>query len=88
MNTLPKKILRITDLVFTLPDNFEGNISDAIKAIADYTSNRHKMMQVQEDNKSSVESLFENISTNTADSKLCMKYGIFECDENGNYILK
>ena len=88
MNKLPKKILHISDLVFTLPDNFEGDISDAFKTIADYTSNKRKMMEIKEDNKSSVETLYENITTNSADSKLCMRYGIFECDENGNYILK
>ena len=88
MNHLPKKILRITDLVFTLPDNFEGDIKDAIKLIAEYISNRQKMTHVGDDAKTSVESLFENLSSNTSDSKLCMKYGIFECDERGNYILK
>ena len=84
-NVLPKKIVRITDLTFTLPNDFNGDIVDALEAIVQYYSNIRNVKELNDD-KSTVESLLENSSY--VNNKLCMKYGIFDCDENGNYILQ
>lgn len=84
---LPKKILRISDLTFTLPDNFEGDIISAIDVMLDYMKTKPEFQLLDNDQKSTVESLFEHLK-NTDEPKICMQYGIFECDDNGNYILK
>ena len=87
---LPKKILRITDLTFSLPDDFDGDIADAIRVMLDYITTKPELTPLGDnDSKSTIESLFDNIlSENKNSSKICMRYGIFERDSNGNYILK
>ena len=34
--TLPKKILRIEDLIFILPDDFDGDLQSGLRLLADY----------------------------------------------------
>ena len=34
--TLPKKILRIEDLIFILPDDFDGDLQGGLRLLADY----------------------------------------------------
>lgn len=80
----PKKILRITDLTFTLPDDFNGDVQEALNCVVDYLSKQRELKQVN-DGKSTVESVFTKSPSN---NRLGMIYGIFECDKDGNYILK
>jgi len=84
---LPKKIFRISDLTFTLPDDFEGNVVNAIELVVEYLKTKPEFNQLSDDDKSTIESLFENIK-NKSESKICMQYGIFECNADGDYILK
>lgn len=83
MNILPKKLLRITDLTFILPDDFDGDFLDALNILTNYINNIKKFNNVNEETISTIESLF-----NKDDSKLCMRYGIFEADHDCNYKLK
>lgn len=83
MNRFPKKLLRITDLTFVLPDDFNGDFLDALNILTNYVNNRNSFDNVEDKNTSTVESL---LNDNT--SKLCMKFGIFEADEDNNYKLK
>lgn len=84
MSTLPKKLLRITDLTFVLPDDFNGDFPDALNILTDYINSINRFNNVDEENTSTVESLLSNNDT----SKLCMRYGIFEADNEFNYKLK
>lgn len=83
MNTFPKKLLRITDLTFVLPDDFDGDFIDALNILTNYVNRKHKLDQMDDKSTSTVESLLIN-----SNSKLCMKFGIFEADDDNNYKLK
>lgn len=83
MNTFPKKLLRITDLTFVLPDDFNGDFSDALNILTDYINNINGFNNVDEENTSTIKSLL-----NSDNSKLCMRFGIFEADDDCNYKLK
>ena len=87
--TLPKKILHIEDLIFILPDDFDGDLQSGLRLLADYLDMEFKkgkkksrsLSNVEKDNLSA---LLENKDT----VQVAMNYGIFEIDENGNYNLK
>ena len=76
----PKKILKISDLTFILPDNFSGNLQNALMLLAaylnvvwhtDYTSkNKNRCF------------------SDSGEIRVDMRYGIFEIDENGDYQIK
>lgn len=40
MNEVPKKLLKIEDLTFILPDDFHGNLKDAINILSDYINSK------------------------------------------------
>ena len=80
----PKNILRITDLTFVLPDDFDGNLKDAIQSLSDYLIPNEETI-LHDGDRSTVESLFKD---SDQDSKLCMRYGIFKLDDDGNYKLQ
>ena len=84
---LPRKIFRISDLTFTLPDDFEGDVVNAIELVVEYLRSKPEFNHLSDNDKSTIESLFQNIKNN-AESKICMQYGIFECNDEGDYILK
>jgi hypothetical protein len=82
---LPKKILRVEDLTFILPDDFDGDLQSALRLLANYLDVEFQNGKFNPKEKSEkFPSLFEDDGTNRAS----MKYGIFEMDENGNYQLK
>lgn len=80
----PKNILRITDLTFVLPDDFDGDLKDAVQSLTDYLI-LNKETVLHDGDRSTVESLFKDSDQN---SKLCMRYGIFKLDDNGDYKLQ
>ena len=81
---LPKKILRIEDLTFILPDDFAGGLSEAVDTLSDYiqTSNIKQL----NDDESTVLSLLSRIQQGDC-ARLCIKYGVFEKVDNANYRL-
>lgn len=83
MKRKPKNILRISDLTFILPDDFEGDLQEAIQLLKDHLD-REVKSEIIHDNFTSVRTLL-SASNNP---KLCMRYGLFEIDEHGNYKLR
>lgn len=83
MSMFPKKLLRITDLTFVLPDDFNGDFTDALNILTNYVNSKNNFDNVEDKNTSTVESLLNDTA-----SKLCMKFGIFEADDDNNYKLK
>lgn len=74
---LPKKILRIKDLMFILPDTFSGDLSQALELFLKYreknAKNRHTVDP--DDILSAAEILMMTINES---AKFCGQYGIFE----------
>ena len=83
---MPKKLLRITDLTFVLPDDFSGDVRDALKELTGYMCTKSDLNTIQTDTASTIENIFK--SKEGRDPRLCMMYGIFESDDDGNYALK
>lgn len=83
MNKQPKNILRISDLTFVLPDDFDGNLWEAIDMVSEHIKCKSFPKKVS-DKYSTIKTLL----VAEGDPKLCMKFGIFTIDENGNYKLK
>ena len=84
MANSPKNILRISDLTFVLPDNFNGELKEAVQILSDYLKMNEETI-LDNDNSSTVESLLKDSDKK---SKVCMKYGIFKLDADGNYKLQ
>lgn len=81
---IPKKLLRIEDLTFVLPDDFEGGIEDAFRCLTDYINTT--IADCIRSNLSEDENFAIVISGNN-DRKISLKYGIFEVGEDGEYHL-
>ena len=80
--TIPKKILLVKDLTFILPDNFDGNLSDALTEYINYRNTNINSIKVTDIN--NMLSSTEVILSSNEDIKSCILYGIVELD-NGNY---
>jgi hypothetical protein len=82
---LPKKVLRIEDLTFILPDDFDGNLQSALRLLAEYLDIEFRDGKFDPKGKSEkMPSLFEDTEGN---NRAAMMYGIFEIDDDGNYHL-
>lgn len=79
---LPKKILRITDLTFILPDDFNGNVQNALMMLAAYLNIELKTFHMGGIPVKTTPTIQNGVP------KVRMEYGIFELDENGKYQLK
>lgn len=90
--TLPKKILRIEDLIFILPDDFDGDLQSGLRLLADYLDVEFKKDKNSKKSKRSTSNVEKDNLTILLENKdtvqVAMNYGIFEIDENGNYNLK
>lgn len=90
--TLPKKILRIEDLIFILPDDFDGDLQSGLRLLADYLDMEFKKDKKSKKTKGSASNVEKDNLTMLLENKdtvqVAMNYGIFEIDENGNYNLK
>lgn len=90
--TLPKKILRIEDLIFILPDDFDGDLQSGLRLLADYLEVEFKKDKNSKKSKRSTSNVEKDNLTMLLENKdtvqVAMNYGIFEIDENGNYNLK
>ena len=90
--TLPKKILRIEDLIFILPDDFDGDLQSGLRLLADYLDMEFKKDKKSNKKKRSTANVEKDNLTVLLENKdtvqVAMNYGIFEIDENGKYKLK
>ena len=90
--TLPKKILRIEDLIFILPDDFDGDLQSGLRLLVDYLDMEFKKDKNSKKSKRSTSNVEKDNLTMLLENKdtvqVAMNYGIFEIDENGNYNLK
>ena len=90
--TLPKKILRIEDLIFILPDDFDGDLQSGLRLLADYLDVEFKKDKNSKKSKRSTSNVEKDNLTmlleNKDKEKVAMNYGIFEIDENGKNNLK
>lgn len=86
---IPKKLLRVEDLTFILPDDFDGNIQSALRLLAAYLdieflNGRFNPKNKRDSDQTNLEELFGN-----NEKRVSMNYGIFEMDEkDGKYYLK
>lgn len=79
---LPKKVLKIVDLTFTLPDDFEGTFEDAVMEFLIYRSDHiKKKIPSEMEQYSSTEILL----TQDDDFAVCGSYGLLKLNENGEY---
>lgn len=87
MNTeLPKKILRIKDFTFILPDDFEGSFEDALQSFNEYNK-QHKKPSTLADIDEKYSATAALLSSKN-ESKACGAYGIFAFNtEIGKYEL-
>lgn len=79
---LPNKLLKVEDLTFVLPDDFEGSIEDAMQLMVQYLKIFFKDKELQ--STGVPPSVFED----PENRKLSMKFGIFERGNDGQYYLK
>ena len=90
--TLPKKILRIEDIILILPDDFDGDLQSGLRLLADYLDVEFKKDKNSKKSKRSTSNVEKDNLTMLLENKdtvqVAMNYGIFEIDENGNYNLK
>lgn len=80
MENLPKNILKVKDLTFILPDDFNGDLEDALIAFITYRKSHVHTAEYTVD-PVSLEILFT-----TADARVSGEYGIFTL-EDGKYIM-
>ena len=83
---LPKKLLKIQDLTFILPDDFNGNLQNALMLLAAYLNIEFRNGNFTPNKNSNVKSIFDDGIYNAC--RVSMNYGIFEMDSDGNYRLK
>lgn len=81
---LPKKLLRVEDLTFELPDDFEGDIQCALQLLVDYLKSMFGGKEINPTIGDPIPSLFEDPERR----KVTMKFGIFERGEDGTYHLQ
>ncbi len=85
MAQLPEKFLRITDAVFILPDDFTGNLRDALTLFLEYHANldtkRHPPQYVDPEHLHTP----LDILTNSSNARACVDGTIYELVD-GSYI--
>lgn len=81
---LPKKLLKIADLTFELPDDFEGDFKSALQLLVEYLNQVFGKEEIDPTKLQGASSLFEDPQKR----KLLVSFGIFERRDDGNYYLK
>lgn len=82
---LPKKLLKIEDLTFVLPDDFEGGLEEAFQVLIDFIHDAMERSLVTD--KSEDERLVEILNSEN-NRRVELSYGIFELGEDKEYHLK
>lgn len=79
----PKKVLKVQDLIFILPDNFEGDIQNALMTLAEYLN-----IHIDDDDVTKFgNNAVRELSGDSDSHRVSMEYGIFQLDDDGNYRL-
>lgn len=82
MDTVPKKFLGVSNLIFILPDDFEGDITTAIPLIAEYVNNVVKSPKKTGATEEKVNgSIFNDLLKRADRDKLSAKFVFYEFDE-------
>lgn len=82
MESVPKKFLGISNLICILPDNFEGDIQDALKLLLQHiiaSSEKASRENVKESDSSN--SLFYKLLDDKFDNKVSMRFSFYEFNE-------
>lgn len=84
----PKNILKIQDLTFILPDNFDGDLRNAIVLLAAYLNVdlNNLLENIKDSPNRDPNILKENEAGDT--NRLSMNYGILKLNKDGTYKLK
>jgi len=82
VDSVPKKFLGVSNLIFILPDDFEGDITDALPLMVEYINdvvNKAKEIKIKEENKES--SIFESLLKSSNKNRITGKFIFYEFDE-------
>lgn len=89
MEQIPKKFLGISNLIFILPDDFEGNITDAVELLMDYISSQLDSVRGSQVNEESIdESMFKKLLNKSMKNKVTMRFSFYNFDEESQTYLK
>ena len=82
MDSIPKKFLGISNLVFILPDDFVGDIGDAVNILIDYIqSSIHKAKNAEVAEETEPTEIIGNLINHPLKDKLTMKFTFYTFDE-------
>ena len=83
MDTVPKKFLGISNLICILPDDFEGDIQDALLLLLQHiiTSSKKASDEVVEEDSES-QRMFLKLLDNNFDNKVSMRFSFYEFNED------
>lgn len=82
---LPRKLFRVEDLTFVLPDDFEGGIEQAFELLITFI---HDAMKNSIETDKPEEEKLATILNTESGRKVSMNYGIFELGNDQKYHLK
>ena len=82
---LPKKLLKVEDLTFVLPDDFEGGLEDAFRLLHEFI---HEAMEKSIRTDKSEEERLAEILNSKNNHRVEISYGIFELGDDDEYHLK
>ena len=77
----PKKFLEITNLVYVLPDDFQGTIYDALPILMKYLEEALKNQNLESPKDASSKSVFENLVISGFNNSLSARFVFHEFDE-------
>lgn len=81
--SLPKKIFRVKELTFVLPDDFEGTIDDAFACLLEYRKQPHEPYKLFD--KDGLFSTLEVLVHGEGSPRCCGEYGIYVLGPDGCY---
>ncbi len=82
---LPKKLLKVEDLTFVLPDDFEGGLEDAFQVLIEFI---HEAMEKSLVTDKSEDERLAEILNSENNRRVEISYGIFELGDDREYHLK
>lgn len=89
MEQVPRKFLGISNLIFILPDDFEGSITDALALLMDYVQETIANAKGVKSTEESAESIFKKLMEKPTKDRVTMKYTFYSFDdESQTYVQK
>ena len=77
------RLFVINECFFSLPNNFDGSLGEALKLLADYTLEREKQNKVHDEIKTEENcDIYKNFVNNT-EGKVSMNYNIYMLMDDG-----